>query len=192
MASHHPIFDCLYSCTKDQIAMHFSAYMVGLRPRQCIRRQVIELEAKQSCKPQKNGLARLEAEVVYSEHICSGKMLLLLSHWSRSRGAEASFVTDRQEATSDFSQLSEALIHQAFCNSLPAQNWGWEAVTNSTSHSLAKSCTHVRSYYLANPKWSSADKICCLFESIIQSIIKPIIQSIVQSIVQSPGFVPTL
>ena len=55
--------------------------------------------------PFKSGLARLEAEVVYSEHNCSGKMLLLLSLWrrSRSRGAEASLVTDRQEATSDFS-----------------------------------------------------------------------------------------
>ena len=61
--------------------------------------------------PFKSGLARLEAEVVYSEHNCSGKMLLLLSLWSRSRGAEASLVTDRQEATSDFSWLSKALIH---------------------------------------------------------------------------------
>ena len=59
----------------------------------------------------KNGLARLEAEVVYSKHICSGKMLLLLSYWSCSSGTEASFETARQEASSDFSYLFKALIH---------------------------------------------------------------------------------
>ena len=53
----------------------------------------------------KSGLARLEAEVVYSEHICSGKMLLLLSHWIHGIGAEASLVTVRQEAF----QLNEAV-----------------------------------------------------------------------------------
>ena len=30
----------------------------------------------------KSGLARLEAEVLYSEHVCSSKMLLLLSQWT--------------------------------------------------------------------------------------------------------------
>ena len=42
----------------------------------------------------KSGLARLEAEVVYSEHICSGMMLLPLSHWTHSR-TDASIVTTR-------------------------------------------------------------------------------------------------
>ena len=50
----------------------------------------------------KSGLAILEAEVVYSEHICSGMILLLLSHWTHSR-AEASLVTTRQVASYDFS-----------------------------------------------------------------------------------------
>ena len=39
-----------------------------------------------------------ETEVVNSEHVCSGKMLLLLSHCTHGRGAEARLVTGRQEA----------------------------------------------------------------------------------------------
>ena len=58
----------------------------------------------------KNGLARLEADVVYSEHICSGKMLLLLSHWSRRSGTEASFVTSLSLSMSVRIMLTSALF----------------------------------------------------------------------------------
>ena len=64
------------------------------------------LLSKYNHKPyplQKSRLARLEAEVMYSEHICSSKTLLLLSHWTCRRGAEASLVTARQKPSSDFS-----------------------------------------------------------------------------------------
>ena len=71
----------------------------------------------------KSGLARLEAEVVYSEHICSGMMLLLLNHWTHST-AEASLVTTRQEASASCLKLTLGNIRLTSCNPELAQLGG--------------------------------------------------------------------
>ena len=113
-------------------------------------------------------------------------MLLLLSHWTRGRGAEESLVTDRQEISASCLKLKLGII-------FPCQQTGLEDCSQPAS--LANSYKHIRFtvrtifYSLGNPEFKATQEHY-LVSNWVQNWVHNPVHNPVHNLVYSPVHSP--